>query len=103
MAIALKTGTTRQTQIVSLVRRHFMNSKNIEQFSCQHCLHYRASTTRGEFCQLLFVPVHGELSGCSFYVQKIANVSTYLHAPYTRFSHPKQPHLPLARSLSQEG
>jgi hypothetical protein len=46
-------------------------------------MHYRASTTRGEFCQLLFVPVHGELIGCSFYVQKTPNISTYSHAPYT--------------------
>jgi hypothetical protein len=60
-----------------------MNSRNIETFSCQHCMHYRASTTRGEFCQLLFVPVHGELIGCSFYVQKTPNISTYSHAPYT--------------------
>jgi hypothetical protein len=60
-----------------------MNSRNIETFSCQHCMHYRSSTTRGEFCQLLFVPVHGELIGCSFYVQKTNNISNYSHAPYT--------------------
>ncbi|WP_354634626.1 hypothetical protein [Planktothricoides raciborskii] len=60
-----------------------MNSRNIETFSCQHCRHYRASTTRGEFCQLLFVPVHGDLIGCSFYVEKATNISTYSHAPYT--------------------
>jgi hypothetical protein len=60
-----------------------MNSRNIETFSCQHCMHYRASTARGEFCQLLFVPVHGELIGCSFYVQKTTNISTYSHAPCT--------------------
>lgn len=60
-----------------------MNSKNIENFSCQHCMHYRAFTTRGEFCQLLFVPVHGDLIGCSFYVEKATNISTYSHAPYT--------------------
>jgi len=60
-----------------------MNSENISTFSCQYCRHYRSSNRGEEFCKLLFVPVQGHLTGCSFYVKQNLHTSTYYGYPYT--------------------